>query len=177
MATSTTDRQPRKIFKKRLVNPSTGQAATNPIYNVIDNSQKLSRQKIIPETSNGGDPLQDSLAILSAFGMTVVEETSDLNISLLSNAFLDEEKLEKLKKTQDDNPNRLQTIKFKNLKGRKVPISEIFNQTKPNPINDLDSCQANEFTNSPKPSPNIIEITDDFIKSSPIPLIMRIKLR
>ena len=177
MAISTTDRQPRKVFKKRIVNPSTGQPATNTIYNVIDNSQKLSRQKIISERSNGGDPLEDSLAILSAFGMTVVEETSDVNISLLSNVFLDEGKLEKLTKTQDNNPNRLQNTKFKNLKGAKIPVSDIFNQTEPNPISNLDSCQANEFTAPPKPSLNIIEITDDFIKFSPIPLSMRIKLR
>lgn len=164
-------------YKRTIKNPVTNENANDKIYTVMDNSRKLSEQKIITKTSGAGEPLQDSLAILSAFGISVVEEVEETKTSLLSEKYLQSDKLEKLTKTQDNNPNRLQPKKFKNLRNKKVAASVIFNQTVNNPINDLDSCQTNDMKVKKKPLSNVIEITDDFIKSSPLPLTKRLVLK
>lgn len=177
MATTNNRLRPRRAYKRPVNKSSADIPVTSTIYNVMDNSRRLSDQKIITKTSGDGEPIQDSLAVLSAFGMTVVEEPKSVESSLLSDAFIDSRKLETLQKTQDTNPNRLQQKKFKNLKNKKVPIADVFNQAAPNPINDLDTCQANEYNVSPKPSFNVIEITNDFINFSPLPLSTRIKTK
>ena len=164
-------------YRRTIKNPVTNEDANDKIYTVMDNSRKLSEQKIITKTSGEGEPLQDSLAILSAFGISVVEEVEETKTSLLSEKYLQSDKLEKLLKTQDNNPNRLQPEKFKNLKNKKVAASVIFNQTVNNPINDLDSCQTNDMKVKKKLLSNVIEITDDFIKSSPLPLTKRLVLK
>lgn len=143
----------------------------------MDNSRKLSEQKIISSTTLNAGPVEDSLAVLSAFGISVVEESEEVKTSLLSEKYLQSDKLEKLSKTQDNNPNRPEIKKFKNLKNKKVAASVIFNQTVDNPINDLDSCQTNDMKVKKKPLSNVIEITDDFIKSSPLPLTKRLVLK
>ena len=143
----------------------------------MDNSRKLSEQKIISATASNAGPLEDSLAILSALGMTVVEETQEINATILTDKFLDTNKLEKLTKTQDNNPNRLQPKKFKDLKTKKVSAAKLFSQTMNNSINELDSCQANSVRAKRGPLSNVIEITNDFINFSPLPLTTRIKTR
>ena len=146
----------------RPVKNTTSEEIVNPtIYNVMDNSRTLSEQKIISSTAPNAGPLEDSLAILSAFGMTVVEETDDIQTSILTNKFLDNSKLEKIQKTRDLNPNRLQIEKFKKLKAKKVSANEIFNQTTNNTINELDACQANDVKTQRPPLSNVIEITND----------------
>ncbi len=175
MATKRNTIRTRTAFKRPIKNPVSNDPISDTIYNVMDNSRKLSELKIIPKTE--GEPLQDSLSVLSAFGITVVQQNQGVDTSLLSDSFLDSKKLEKLKPTQDENPNRLQTNKFKNLKNRKVPVSEIFNQTEPNPINDLDGCQPEE-TRVPEPDfSNVIEIANDFINFSDVPLAKRMILK
>ena len=164
-------------YKRTIKNPVTNENANDKIYTVMDNSRKLSEQKIITKTSGGGEPLQDSLAILSAFGISVVEEVEETKISLLSKKYLQSDRLEKLTKTQDNNPNRPEIKKFKNLKNKKVAASVIFNQTTNNSINDLDSCQTNDMKVKKKPLSHVIEIADDFIKSSPLPLTKRLVLK
>ena len=164
-------------YRRTIKNPVTNEDANDKIYTVMDNSRKLSEQKIITKTSGAGEPLQDSLAILSAFGISVVEEVKETKTSLLSEKYLQSDKLEKLTKTQDNNPNRLQPKKFKNLRNKKVAASVIFSQTTSNSINDLDSCQTNDMKVKKKPLSNVIEITDDFIKSSPLPLAKRLVLK
>ena len=145
----------------RPVKNTTSEEIVNPtIYNVMDNSRTLSEQKIISSTAPNAGPLEDSLAILSAFGMTVVEETDDIQTSILTNKFLDNSKLEKIQKTRDLNPNRLQIEKFKKLKAKKVSANEIFNQTTNNTINELDACQANDVKTQRPPLSNVIEITN-----------------
>ncbi|HAI41689.1 MAG TPA: hypothetical protein DCM40_28030 [Maribacter sp.] len=109
--------------------------------------------------------------------MTVVEETENIETTILSNKFLDESKIQKIQKTEDKNPNRLQTQKFKRLKKRKVPASDIFNQTVNNTINELDTCQANDVKAQRLPPSNVIEITNDFINFSSLSLTQRVKLR
>ena len=109
--------------------------------------------------------------------MTVVEETENIETTILSNKFLNENKLQKIQKTQDRNPNRLQTQKFKRLKKRKVAASDIFNQTMNNAINELDVCQANDVKTQRPPPSNVIEITNDFINFSSLGLAQRVKLR
>ena len=162
----------------RPVKNTTSEEIVNPtIYNVMDNSRTLSEQKIISSTASNAGPLEDSLAILSAFGMTVVEETDDIQTSILTNKFLDNSKLEKIQKTQDSNPNRLQIKKFEKLKPKKVSANEIFNQTTNNTINELDDCQPNEMKAEKSPPSNVIELTNSFINFSPIPLATRIKIR
>jgi len=165
------------IYERPITNPASNEPVTPIIYNVMDNSRRLSEQKIITKTSGEGDPLQDSLAILSAFGISVVKESEEVKTSLLSEKYLQSGKLEKLSKTQDSNPNRPEIKKFKNLKNKKVAASVIFNQTVDNSINDLDSCQTNDMKVKKKPLSNVIEITDDFIKSSPLPLTKRLVLK
>ena len=177
MATKRNTIRIRTTFKRPIKNPVSDEPISDTIYNVMDNSRKLSELKIIPKTSGEGEPLQDSLSVLAAFGITVVKQTQGVDTSLLSDSFLDTKKMEKLKPTQDANPNRLQIKKFKNLRNRKVPVSQIFNQTETNPINDLDSCQLNE-TRIPEPDfSNVIEITNDFINFSEIPLARRMVLK
>ena len=165
------------IYERPITNPTSKEPATPVIYNVMDNSRRLSEQKFISATAANAGPLQDSLAILSAFGMTVVEETENIETSILSNKFLDESKIQKIQKTQDRNPNRLQTSKFKALKKRKVPVSDIFVQTMNNDINTLDACQANDVTTKRPPPSNVIEITNDFINFIPLSTIDRVKNR
>jgi uncharacterized membrane protein YcgQ (UPF0703/DUF1980 family) len=164
-------------FKRTIKNPTTGQDVSDTVYTVMENSKKLSEQKIISSTSTNAGPLEDSLAILSALGMTVVEETQEINATILTDKFLDTNKLEKLTKTQDNNPNRLQPKKFKDLKTKKVSAAKLFNQTMNNSINELDSCQANSVRAERSPLSNVIEITNDFINFSPLPLTTRIKTR
>lgn len=164
-------------FKRTIKNPVTNENANDKIYTVMDNSRKLSEQKMISATATNAGPLEDSLAILSAFGMTVVEETQEINTTILTDKFLDTNKLEKLTKTQDNNPNRLQPKKFKDLKTKKVSAAKLFNQTMNNSINELDSCQANSVRAEREPLSNVIEITNDFISFSPVPLITRMKIR
>ena len=145
----------------RSVKSPTSEEIVNPtIYNVMDNSRRLSEQKIISSTASNAGPLEDSLAILSAFGMT-----------------LDSSKLEKVEKTQNRNPNRAQIKKFDKLKTKKVSANEIFNQTTNNTINELDNCQPNQMKAEKSPPSNVIELTNNFINFSPIPLAKRIKLR
>ena len=175
MATKRNTIRTRTAFKRPIKNPLCDDPTPDTIYNVMDNSRKLSELKIIPKTE--GEPLQDSLSVLAAFGITVVQQNQGVDTSLLSDSFLDTKKLEKLKPTQDENPNRLQTAKFKNLRNKEVPASEIFNQTEPNPINDLDDCQPNE-TRVPEPDfSNVIEVANDFINFSDVPLAKRIVLK
>lgn len=175
MATKRNTIRTRTAFKRPIKNPVSNDPISDTIYNVMDNSRKLSELKMIPKTE--GEPLQDSLSVLAAFGITVVQESQGTGTSLLSDSFLDSKKLEKLKPTQDENPNRLQTNKFKRLKNRKVPVSEIFNQTEPNPINDLDTCQTNETRIEDPDFSNVIEIANDFINYSDIPLTKRMVLK
>jgi hypothetical protein len=175
MATKRNTIRTRTPFKRPIKNPVSNEPISDKIYNVMDNSRKLSELKIIPKTE--GEPLQDSLSVLAAFGITVVQQNQGVDTSLLSDSFLDTEKLEKLKPTQDNNPNRLQPDKFKNLRNRKVPVSEIFNQTEPSPINDLDSCQPNETTVPQPDFSNVIEVANDFINFSDVPLAKRIVLK
>ena len=162
----------------RPVKNTTSEEIVNPtIYNVMDNSRTLAEQKIISSTAPNAGPLEDSLAILSAFGMTVVEETDDIQTSILTNKFLDNSKLEKIQKTRDLNPNRLEIKTFEKLKAKKVSANEIFNQTTNNPINESDNCQSNEMKAEKSPPSNVIELTNNFINFSPIPLATRIKIR
>ena len=165
------------IYERPITNPISNEPVTPVIYNVMDSSRKLSEQKLISSTAANAGPLEDSLAILSAFGMTVVEETENIETTILSNKFLDESKIQKIQKTEDKNPNRLQTQKFKRLKKRKVPASDIFNQTVNNTINELDACQANDVKAQRLPPSNVIEITNDFINFSSLGLTQRVKLR
>ena len=141
----------------------------------IRDSRKLSEQKIISSTSANAGPLEDSLTILSAFGMTIAEESENIEATILTDKFLDNNKLEKLTKTQDDNPNRPQTNKFKTLKTKKTSASKIFNQTLSNSINELDSQQSNSVRAKKTPPSNVIELTNDFINYSPLPLTTRLK--
>ena len=164
-------------FKRTIKNPASNQNATGKIYTVMDNSKKLSQQKIISAPGSNAGALEDSLAILSAFGMTVVEESENINTTILTDKFLDNSKLEKLTKTQDDNPNRPQTKKFEKLKTKKVAASKIFNQTLNNPINELDSRQSNSIRAKKVYTANIIDLTNDFINYSPLPLATRLKIR
>lgn len=177
MAIKTNTLISRTSFSRPIKNPVSDTPISEPIYNVMDNSRRLSEQKIISATASTAGPLEDSLAILSALGMTVVEETQEINTTILTDKFLDTNKLEKLTKTQDNNPNRLQPKKFKDLKTKKVSAAKLFNQTMNNSINELDSCQANSVRAEREPLSNVIEITNDFISFSPVPLITRIKIR
>ena len=101
------------LFKAKIKNPATNEQASGKIYNVISNTRTLSEQKIITYDSESSDAVDDSIAVLSAFGVTVVEHTESTETTLLTGNFLDNKKLEKFEKTQDINPNRLQVKKFK----------------------------------------------------------------
>lgn len=164
-------------FKRTIKNPATNQNATGKIYTVMDNSRKLSQQKVISAPGSNASALQDSLAILSAFGMTVAEQSENINTTILTDKFLDNSKLEKLTKTQDDNPNRPQEKKFEKLKTKKVAASKIFNQALNNPINELDIRQSNYVRSKRVSAPNAIDLTDEFINYSTLPLVTRLKIK
>ena len=104
----------RTLVRKNIINPATGESATDVIYNVMDNSKKLVEKNITTDTSGPNAALLDALSILGAFGISIVEEKKLIDTSLLDNPFVDKQKMQNLKKTQDENPNRLQEKKFKN---------------------------------------------------------------
>lgn len=164
-------------FERKLKNPVTNQVACKTNSNVMKSSMTLSQQKIITTTSADTGPIQDSLAILSVFGVTVAEETEDVETSILTDKFLDVKKLEKLEKTQDKNPNLPQEKKFEKLKTKKIEASKIFNQTVNNTINELDPCQTNDVRAVRTKPSNVIQITNDFINFSSIPIAKRMNLK
>ena len=111
---------------------------------------------------------------MNAFGISVVEETENVEYTLMNGAGLDQRKLETLQKTADYNPNRPQLKKFKTLKNKRVSLSKNFGQTVDNPIYETDECKVDSLKAETESPSNIIELTNDFIDFSPVPLTTRI---
>ena len=163
-----------KRFKRSIKVPKTGQKTSNPkIYNVMDNSRRLSEKSIISKGSANSGPLESSLSIMNAFGISVVEETENIEYTLVNGAGLDQRKLETLQKTADYNPNRPQLKKFKTLKNKRVSLSKNFGQTVDNPIYETDECKVDSLKAETESPSNIIELTNDFIDFSSVPLTTR----
>lgn len=164
----------RKRYIRPVQDPTTGQSFTSgSIYNVMTSSEKLSRERLISKTPVGSDALDNSLAVLHAFDISVVEETQNLNYSLVEGDGLDIQNLETLEKTQDFNPNRLRVEKMSKVKGNKIKLSKIFKQSESNPINEPDTCKADALKVPPKVISNVIEMTDDFLSFSSTPIAIR----
>jgi len=164
----------RKKYIRPVQDPTTGRSFTSgSIYNVMTNSEKLSREGIISKTPAGSDALDSSLAVLHAFDISVVEETQNLDYSLVNGDGLDMQSLETIEKTRDFNPNRLRLEKMSKLKGNKIKLSKIFKQSENNPINEADTCKADALKVPPKKISNVIEMTDDFLNFSPTPIAIR----
>ncbi len=161
-------------FKLKIQDPKTGdEVANSRIYNVMDNSRKLASKNLISKTPAGSDALDNSLAVLHAFDISVVEETQNLNYSLVEGEGLDMQSLETIEKTRDFNPNRLRLEKMSNLKGKKIKLSKVFKQEGVDPINEPDTCKADALKIPPKVISNVIEMTDDFLNFSTTPLQVR----
>ena len=161
-------------FKLKVRDPETGKEVTNTaIYNVMDNSRKLANKRLISKTPAGSDALDNSLAVLHAFDISVVEETQNLDYSLVEGDGLDIQSLETIEKTQDFNPNRLRVEKLSKVKGNKIRLSKIFKQSESNPINEPDTCKADALKVPPKSISNVIEMTDDFLNFSSTPITIR----
>lgn len=161
-------------FKLKIQDPKTGdEVANSRIYNVMDNSRKLANKRLISKTPTSSDALDNSLAVLHAFDISVVEETQNLDYSLVNGDGLDMQSLETIEKTRDFNPNRLRLEKMSKLKGNKIKLSKIFKQSENNPINEADTCKADALKVPPKKISNVIEMTDDFLNFSPTPIAIR----
>ena len=91
-----------------------------------------------------GQIVGHSLKVMETFykNIEVRERTEDLIKSRFRN--LQDNDFETVTPTTDDNPN-IQTDKIAKLRPRKVPASEIFNQTTDNPINEADDCQPQQY--------------------------------
>jgi hypothetical protein len=164
----------RKKYIRPVQDPTTGQSFTSgSIYNVMTSSEKLSRQRLISKTPAGSDALDNSLAVLHAFDISVVEETKNTVYTLLEGRGLEMQNLEQIEETRDFNPNRLKIEKMSNLKGKKIKLSKVFKQEGVDPINEPDTCKADALKIPPKVISNVIEMTDDFLSFSTIPLQVR----
>jgi hypothetical protein len=167
--------------RKKFIRPLSGLNTKDPIsektLNVMQASRNLSDQNKIPATGTDTGAIEGSLAVLGAFGISVVEETEDVSTSILTGNYLDKNKVEQFLKTNDDNPNREQIKKFQQLKSKKISFSKVFNQDTINPINELDTCQPDELKSQTKQLSNVIEITNDFINLSTISLTKRMSLK
>lgn len=160
-------------FKRVTKNPCKG-PITKSISNIVNSSRNLAKQKVITSVPDTASPEEDALAVLSAFGISAIDQSENSSATLIDGNFLDSSKLEILQKTQDKNPNITRRQEFENLKNKKVPVSKVFEQSVSNPINELDACQTNTYR-APKGQPiNVIEIADDFVKSSQLSLAKRL---
>ena len=170
----------RQKFTRRNINSCTGYEVTNiKINNVMDNTSKLSENKIINKMGEGTNARDDSIAVLNAFGISVSHEVQDMDYTILGDANLDLFQIETLERTADKNPNRLQTEKFNTLNRRKIPASKIFNQkgAEQNKINQLDTCQPVETKSKTRTLPNVIEVTNDFLNSSEMTVLNMVTQR
>jgi hypothetical protein len=159
--------------RKPVKNPTTGQRLIGgKTYDVGTAAEKLASLGVSNKPSPNTGPIENSLSVLDAFGFSVVN--TELDFSLIDGDGLDSKKLENFKKTEDENPNRLQEDKFKKLKNKKVPADKIFDQTTTNPINEIDPEKSQEMISMVKKPTNTIQLTDDFLNFSNEPLAKRI---
>ena len=141
-------------FKRVTKNPCKG-PITKSISNIVNSSRNLAKQKAITSVPDTASPEEDALAVLSAFGISAIDQSENSSATLIDGDFLDSSKLEVFQKTQDRNPN-------------------IFEQSVSNPINELDACQVNTYRAQREQPINVIEIADDFVKSSQLSLAKRL---
>lgn len=167
---------PRVPYRETVINPATGQEIdTGPVYNVMQEANILSESDVEGSLPADTDAAQSSVFILDAFGFTPVDGYNQENFTLASGIDLKQHTLEKFEKTSDVNPNRDEKDKFSSLKTGKVSADKIFDQKTNNPANELDQNRAAANTKQPKVSQDLIGLTDDFLKYSPLQLVNRIK--
>ena len=107
--------------------------------------------------------IETSYSILNSMGISVQEDMQHVDYSILGDVGLDSKKLEKMKKTQDSNPNRIQAKRFDNLKTTKIKSSDLFEKSTTNSIFELDKCIDEVRSFDRKIGTNIIKITNDML--------------
>jgi len=107
-----------------------------------------------------------AVSILNTLGISVATESMGVDYTLLDGACLDIKKLESFEKTEDNNPNRLQTSKFEKLKSKKIKSSEVFSEVDSNPLFERDEKFSNERASKKKPKPNVVAITGKLINNN-----------
>ena len=124
--------------------------------------------KLISKESIPTNMSQNELAtsILNTLGISVSTENMGADFTLLEGADIDVKKLESFEKTQDNNPNRLQTSKFEKLKSTKIKSSEVFSEVGSNPLFEKDEKFSNERVSKKKPKPNVVAITNKLINNN-----------
>ena len=132
-------------YKKTITNPDTGEKiSSGKDYDILSNSEKLAQAGLQAPLSKGGGVEEAVTSIFASLGIVVAGQSNDSTASILSGDDLQDNDSETVTPTTDGNPN-IQTDKIAQLKPRKVPTSEIFNQTTDNPINEADECQPEQY--------------------------------
>ena len=132
-------------YKQPVVDNDSGETLTSgKEYDIISNSERLSAAGLQTAPSMNNGVQEASNSIFESFAISVMGQTNDSNVSILSGDDLQDNDSETVTPTTDGNPN-IQTDKIAQLKPRKVPASEIFNQTTDNPINEADECQPEQY--------------------------------
>lgn len=131
--------------KEPIKNNDTGKTVySGTEYTIMSNAEALSQSGLQTQLSANAGVQEASNSIFESFAISVMNQTSDSNVSILSGDDLQDNDFETVTPTTDDNPN-IQTDKIAKLRPRKVPASEIFNQTTDNPINEADDCQPQQY--------------------------------
>ena len=103
------------------------------------------------------------------------KDLTDENFTLASGADLDQRRLEKFKKTADENRNRDEKEKFDALKPGTISAGKLFDQKTNNPIDELDQNISIKKKNLPKVSQDVIGVTNDYINYSSKRVVERVK--
>lgn len=166
----------RAPYRSVVTNPATGDKIDEgPVYNVLTEADKLSKSEVGGYLSSNVDVAQSSVFLLDTFNFAIVKDLTDENFTLASGADLDQRRLEKFKKTADENRNRDEKEKFDALKPGMISAGKLFDQKTNNPIDELDQNISIKKKNLPKVSQDVIGVTNDYINYSSKRVVERVK--
>lgn len=141
---------------------------SSKINNIFEKQKDLSNKKIISDTAMEDGAIESSRSILNSLGISAISQNENANYSIKNGEGLNTKNLETLKKTQDNNPNRIQENKFVNLKTQKIKSSDIYKQQGQNPIFDLDDCPPVWNQTRVKNEINTIDLTAKVLDTNAI---------
>lgn len=141
---------------------------TPSVNRLFEKQKELSNKKIIADTAKDEGAIESSRSILNSLGISAISQNENANYSIKNGEGLNTKNLETLKKTQDNNPNRIQENKFMNLKTQKIKSSDIYKQQGQNPIFDLDDCPPVWNQTRVKNEINTIDLTAKVLDTTAI---------
>jgi hypothetical protein len=129
--------------KEPIKNNDTGKMVySGAEYTIMSNAEALSQSGLQTELSANAGVQEATASLFDTFGIAIAEDQSSHNEFTLME--METENSETIDRTSDENPN-VQSERVTKLRPRKVPASEIFNQTTDNPINEADDCQPQQY--------------------------------